>query len=94
MSKNEATLRWPQALPRGRGVLYTKRTSPGDSVIEVAPLSDETPRVVVPGGYFGRYVPSGLGARTGGKRDAGHLVYMQEGTLFAVPFNLDRLAGC
>ena len=31
------------------------------------------------GGYHGRYLPSG------------HLVYMHEGTLFAAPFDLDRL---
>ena len=29
--------------------------------------------------YYGRYVPSG------------HLIYMQQGTLFAVRFDLDRL---
>ncbi len=36
--------------------------------------------VVQRGGYHGRYLPSG------------HLVYMQDGTLFAAPFDLDRLA--
>jgi WD40-like Beta Propeller Repeat len=36
-------------------------------------------KIVVRGGHYGRYVPSG------------HLIYMQNGTLFAVPFDLDRL---
>ena len=45
----------------------------------VAPLSGGTPKVVVRGGYYGRYVPSG------------HLLYMQQGTLFAAAFDLDRL---
>src|SRR5262249_20911481 len=35
------------------------------------------------GGYFGRYLP------TRGTR--GHLVYIHDGTLFAVPFDPDRL---
>jgi serine/threonine-protein kinase len=36
-------------------------------------------KTVVRGGHYGRYVTSG------------HLIYMQQGTLFAVRFDLDRL---
>ena len=36
-------------------------------------------RTVVHGGFYARYLPSG------------HLVYMHEGTLFAVPFDLEHL---
>ena len=35
------------------------------------------------GGYFGRYLATSNGA--------GHLVYLHQGTLFAVGFDLDRL---
>ena len=43
------------------------------------------------GGYYGRYVPSGLASPKRGEREGGHLIYMQQGTLFAVRFDLDRL---
>jgi len=76
------TQRWPQALPGGKGVLYTEHSAKvnfdGANLV-VAPLSGGTPKIVVRGGYYGRYVPSQ------------HLVYMQQGTLFAVGFDLDRL---
>jgi serine/threonine-protein kinase len=76
------TQRWPQALPGGKGLLYTEHSATGDfdaANLVIAPLSGETPKVVVRGGYYGRYVPSG------------HLLYMQQGTLFAAAFDLDRL---
>ena len=40
---------------------------------------DGAPKVVVRGGFQGRYLPSG------------HLIYLHGGTLFAVRFDLDRL---
>ncbi len=76
------TQRWPQALPGGAGVLYTESSNIGawdEANLVVAPLSGGTPKIVVRGGYYGRYVASG------------HLIYMQHGTLFAVPFDLRRL---
>ncbi|MBK9243221.1 MAG: serine/threonine-protein kinase [Acidobacteria bacterium] len=76
------TQRWPQALPDGRSVLYTEHsgTSNFDTAnLVVAPLSGGAPKIVVPGGYYGRYV------------SGGHLIYMNQGTLFAVRFDLDRL---
>jgi serine/threonine-protein kinase len=42
-------------------------------------LEGDTRKVLHRGGYHGRYLPSG------------HLVFMHEGTLFAAPFDLDRL---
>ncbi len=85
------TQRWPQALPGGKSLLYTEHNSgagfDGANLV-VAPLSGlpaeasakaGAPKIVVRGAYYGRYLPSG------------HLIYMQEGTLFAVPFDLDRL---
>jgi serine/threonine-protein kinase len=59
--------RWPQALPGGKGVLYTEHSATTNfdaANLVVASLSGGTPKVVVRGGYYGRYVPSG------------HLLYM------------------
>jgi serine/threonine-protein kinase len=42
-------------------------------------LEGDTRKVLYRGGYHGRYLPSG------------HLVFIQQGTLFAAPFDLDRL---
>ena len=95
LSKGAVTQRWPQALPGGKAVLYSEHSSQnawGDrSNLVVAPLSGGTPKVVVSGGYYGRYVPSGPGSPTRGERQGGHLVYVQQSTLFAVRFDLDRL---
>src|SRR5262249_26097311 len=80
LGKGAVTQRWPQALPGGKAVIYSEHSSTtnwdGASIV-VARLSGGAPKIVVPVGYYGRYVPSG------------HLVYMQQGTLFAVRFDLD-----
>jgi Tol biopolymer transport system component len=78
----EVTHRWPQALPGGKAILFTAHWSIGnydDANIVVQALPTGPRRVVVKGGYHGRYLPSG------------HVVYMHEGTLFAIPFDLARL---
>ncbi len=77
----EVTHRWPQALAGG-SVLFTAHRTLGsyeDASIVVQRLPDGPRKVVVAGGYYGRYLPSG------------HVVYMHDGTLFAVPFDLARL---
>jgi Tol biopolymer transport system component len=74
----EATHRWPQVLPGGKAVLFTAGI--GDTAnIEVMSLADHSTKTLVRGGTFGRYLPSG------------HQVYVNRGTLFAVPFDVDRL---
>jgi serine/threonine protein kinase/Tol biopolymer transport system component len=77
------THRWPQALPAGKGVVYTEQTNTSsnrdDVNVLVAPLSGGPHKVVARGAYYGRYVPTG------------HVIYMQQSTLFAAPFDLDRL---
>ena len=81
-SAGAMTQRWPQALPGGKAVLYSEHstTSGWDGAnLVVASLSGGTPKVVVHGAYHGRYLQSG------------HLIYMQQGTLFAAPFDLNRL---
>jgi len=73
--------RWPQVLPGSEAVLLTSSptgNSWDDGNIEVLTLKTGQSKVVQRGGYFGRYLPSG------------HLVYVHQGTLFAVPFDLAR----
>ena len=82
LSAGATTQRWPQALPGGKGVLYSEHSAVNgwdSGNLVVAPLRGGTGKIVVRGGHYGRYVPSG------------HLIYMQQGTLFAVRFDLDRL---
>jgi Tol biopolymer transport system component len=79
----EVTQRWPQFLPGGKGVLYTSHTrigEYGDADLIVQPLPTGSRKIVQRGGYYGRYLTSG------------HLVFVRDGTLFATPFDLDRLA--
>ena len=78
----EATHRWPQILPGGKAVLFTVNTATtgfDGANIEVMSLADHRRKTLQRGGTFGRYLPSG------------HLIYVNQGTLFAVPFDMDRL---
>jgi serine/threonine protein kinase/Tol biopolymer transport system component len=100
LSEGATTQRWPQALPGGNTVLYLESPStgtfeeanivaasvPGDPSAKAGP-----PIVVMPGAYYGRYVPSGLASPKRAEREGGHLLYMQQGRLFAVPFDPVRL---
>jgi Tol biopolymer transport system component len=82
LASGETAQRWPQVLPRGRGVLYSgNATAAGweNGSIMVMPLPSGAPKVVLRGGFHGRYLRSG------------HLAYLHDGTLFAVPFDLEKL---
>jgi serine/threonine protein kinase len=82
-AKGEATHRWPQVLPGAKAVLFTAHTSRGsyeDANIDVISLSSGRRKTVHRGGFFGRYLPSG------------YLIYMRRNTLFAAPFDLQRVA--
>ncbi len=82
LQNGEITQRWPQILPGGKAVLFTAdaiTTTFDGANIEVMSLGDHRRKTLVRGGTFGRYLPSG------------QLVYMNHGTLFAVPFDLGRL---
>ena len=80
------THRWPQTLPGSEAVLFTLSSSIvafEDASIEAVSLKTGEIKILVRGGYFGRYLPTG---------DAtGHLVYVHEGVLFGVPFDPARL---
>jgi serine/threonine protein kinase/Tol biopolymer transport system component len=82
LQNGELTHRWPQILPGGKAVLFTASTSGtgfDGADIEVMTFADHRTKTLVRGGTFGRYLPSG------------HLIYINRGTLFAIPFDLDRL---
>ena len=74
----EVTQRWPQLLDNGRAVLFTSNTSRTNwenAAIVVQSLPDG-PRIVVhQGGYYARTLASG------------HLLYLQQGLLFAKRFS-------
>jgi len=78
--------RWPQLLPGGEQVLFTLSRSSlafEDASIAAVSLKTGEIKILLRGGYFGRYLPTG---------DAtGHLVYVHEGVLFGVPFDPGRL---
>jgi serine/threonine-protein kinase len=74
--------RWPQVLPGGESVLFTATPSDVDSenaVLAVVSLKTGQTKIVHQGGYYGRYVPSG------------HLVYVHQGALYGVRFDLKQL---
>jgi len=74
--------RLPQMLPGGQAVLFTAikaRYRWDDAQIVVRSLVTNEQKVLIEGAADARYVPTG------------HLVYVREGTLMAVPFNLERL---
>ncbi len=83
-SKKELTHRWPQWLPDGRAVLFTSLTGESSSnfdtaVIEVVRVDTGERTLVHRGGYYARYVGTG------------HILYVNRGTLFALPFDATRL---
>ncbi len=89
LSQGAVTQRWPQALPGGTSVLYTEHSSIAN--FDGANLVSRPCRA-------GRRRSSCAAATTAGTCRAarasttrGHLIYMNQGTLFAVPFDLDRL---
>src|SRR5262245_27360759 len=80
-AKGESGHLWPHFLPTGKAVLFTSRSGPSfdNARIEVLDLRTGERRVLIEGGSDARYSPSG------------HLIYARAGTLFAVPFDVDRL---
>jgi serine/threonine-protein kinase len=81
--KGEIAHRWPEILPDSRAVLFTIWTASNfnwdNERIGVLSLKTGERRVLVEGGTYARYAPSG------------HLVYARAGELLAVPFDLKRL---
>jgi serine/threonine-protein kinase len=81
LAAGEVTHRWPQILPGGQTVLFTASASitqyDGASIQSVSLKTGEV-KTLVRGGSFGRYLN-------------GQLIYLQQGALFGVPFDLKKL---
>ena len=75
------THRWPQFLPGGK-ILYSGNSDVSEwnnGTLRVQTEPGAAGKVVLRGGFHGRYVPTG------------HLLYVHAGTLYGVRFDLDRL---
>ncbi len=79
----EISHRFPQVLPGGKTILFTIKTnnitSFDEALIAAQRLDTGERKVLVRGGTYGRYVPTG------------HLIYVRGNTIFAVPFDSERL---
>jgi len=85
LGTGEIALAFPQILPSGKAILFAAATGANvDKVtIEVLTLADRHRKIVARGGTSPRYLA------TSGK--VGHLIYIHKATLFAVPFDPDKL---
>jgi serine/threonine-protein kinase len=85
--KGETAHAWPQVLPGSHAVLFSTYSG---GVIDAEPDTDVVSfqtgerKTIHRDGLFGRYLPTSNGV--------GHLVFMHQGTLFAAPLDLGRLA--
>jgi serine/threonine-protein kinase len=79
--KGELLHAWPCFLPGGKAVLFCNRTSQSwdDARIEVLTLENRERRVLIEGGTYPSYAPTG------------HLIFERGGNLFALPFDLRKL---
>ena len=82
-SKGEVSHRWPELLPDGRHVLCTIKKAGtatfDDADIAVYSTDSRQWKTVLRGGYFAKYAPTG------------HLLFVREGAIMAVPFDAERL---
>ena len=81
LAPEEVTHRWPQFLPGGK-VLYSGNSGVSEwnsGTLRVQTQPGAAGKVVLRGGFHGRYVPTG------------HLLYVHAGTLYGVRFDLDRM---
>jgi serine/threonine-protein kinase len=81
----DVTHRWPYVLPDATGVLFTNAIQPANydtANIDVLSLKSGQQKTLVRGGFYPRYL---------GAADGGYLLYVRQGTLFAAPFDEERL---
>ncbi|MCG6927776.1 MAG: hypothetical protein LJF30_21030, partial [Acidobacteria bacterium] len=81
-SSKEISHRWPQWLPGDRAVLFTSARGEStdlEMAIEAVDVESGERKVLHRGGQYGRYSATG------------HILFVQDATLFALPFDPDRL---
>jgi Tol biopolymer transport system component/predicted Ser/Thr protein kinase len=82
-ARGENSHRWPEALPDGKHLLFTIRTSQlttfDDARIAVLSLETGQWRTLIEGGSHAKYLPTG------------HLLFARAGALYLVPFDLASL---
>jgi len=85
LGNGEIALNHPQMLPGGKAILFSaaKVVDVDAFTIEVLTLADRHRKILARGGQSPRYLPTSSGV--------GHLVYVNKATLFAIPFDLDKL---
>jgi serine/threonine-protein kinase len=86
LDNGEIALGLPQILPGGKAILLVAAGAPVDPdqyTIEVLTLADRHRKIVARGLASPRYL-----ATPGG---AGYLIYVNRATMFAIPFDLDKL---
>jgi serine/threonine-protein kinase len=75
-SRKEFNHWYPQVLPSGEAVIYTSYATPfSRTSIQAYDLKSRRKKILVEGAVFGRYAASG------------HLLYVRDGAIFAVPFD-------
>ncbi|HUF23517.1 MAG TPA: protein kinase [Vicinamibacterales bacterium] len=84
VTEKERTHRWPQALPGGKAVLFTVGDFDNpdnyfNARIDLHVIATGERKTLINGAEMARYSPTG------------HLVYGRDGSLFAVPFDAQRL---
>src|SRR5262249_42561888 len=77
-AKGESSHTRPQFLPGGKRLLFTVNGKDG-AKFAVTEIGKGTYTVIGRGGFNGKYVPTG------------HLIFVRDLTLFAVPFDLSRM---
>jgi Tol biopolymer transport system component len=78
--------KWPEVLPRSKVVIYTAdrgNTLHDDATIEAFSMEHNRTKTVHKGGFSGRFLPT---------PDGGRLLYLHRDTLFAAPFDWERLS--
>ena len=86
LASGELTVAAPQVLPGGKAILlfsYGNALDPDKASVEVLSLGDHRRKTVAQGGTTARYLAT--------SNKSGYLVYANRATLFAVPFDLDRM---
>jgi Tol biopolymer transport system component len=94
LNPSENTHRWPQVLPGSQAIVFTAATHLGgnsggsydDANVDVVSLKTGERKTIERGGFSPHYLASSTGTGTG------HLIYLHESTLFAVPLDPGRLA--